>query len=395
MTTDFAAPSPFSRRQFLRRAGLGATGVLGAGALAVVLDACGSSPSSGGSGGGSAAAGSGSGGGVATLESKARSEGKLNVIALPPDWSNYGAIITAFQKKYGISIVSAAPDDSSAQELAAMKALKGQNRAPDVVDVAPTFAVTGTQERLFAPYKVSTWDTIPSAMKDPSGYWTGDYYGVISFGVDTSVVKRPPQDWSELTKPEYKGMVSINGDPRSAGDAFAAVYAAALANGGSLDDIGPGVEFFAKLKKDGNWTSTNCLPANIQKGTTPIAIEWDYLNIGYNKQFGGSPKLDTVIPATGKFGNFYCQAVSASAPHPEAARLWEEFLFSDEGQLLYLAGFAHPSRYQDLASKGLIPASLQAQLPPASDYRGVVFPNEAQTTKAAGVLAAKWGPAMA
>ncbi len=391
MSSEVSTFSPLSRRQFLRRAGTGATGLLGVGALAVVLDACGSStPSSTPSGTSASSSGS-----LSSLEAKAKAEGKLNVIALPPDWSNYGTIISTFQSKYGIKVNSAAPDDSSAQELTALKALKGQSRAPDVVDVAPSLAVVGIQEKLFAPFKVSTWDTIPANMKDPNGYWTGDYYGVISFGVNTSVVKNPPQTWSDLTKPEYKGMVSINGDPRSAGDAFAAVFAAALANGGSLDDITPGVEFYAKLKKDGNWTSTNCLPANIEKGVTPIAIEWDYLNIAYNKQFGGSPKVQTIIPATGKFGNYYCQAVSIDAPNPSAARWWEEFLYSDQGQLLYLAGYAHPARYQDLSSKGLIPASLQAQLPPASEYAGVVFPNETQTTNAASVLAAKWGPAMA
>ena len=395
MSSEVPTFSPLSRRQFLRRAGTGATGLLGVGALAVVLDACGSSTPSTTPSSGSSGAAPSTGGSLASLESKAKSEGKLNVIALPPDWSNYGAIISTFQSKYGIKVTSAAPDDSSAQELAAIKALKGQSRAPDVVDVAPSLAAVGVQEKLFAPFKVSTWDTIPANMKDPNGYWTGDYYGVISFGVNTSVVKNPPQTWSDLTKPEYKGMVSINGDPRSAGDAFAAVFAAALANGGSLDDITPGVEFYAKLKKDGNWTSTNCLPANIEKGVTPIAIEWDYLNIAYNKQFGGSPKVQTIIPATGKFGNYYCQAVSIDAPNPSAARWWEEFLYSDQGQLLYLAGYAHPARYQDLSSKGLIPASLQAQLPPASEYAGVVFPNETQTTNAASVLAAKWGPAMA
>lgn len=391
--------SELSRRQFLRRAGLTATGVLGAGALSGLLEACGSSsPASSSSGAASGSSSTASAGapssGLASLEAKAKAEGKLNVIALPPDWSNYGTIISTFEKKYGLKVNSAAPDDSSAQELAAIKALKGQSRAPDAVDVAPSLAVVGVQEKLFTPYKVSTWDTIPTNMKDPDGYWTGDYYGAISFGVNTKVVKNPPQDWSDLSKPEYKGMVSINGDPRSAGDAFAAVYAAALANGGSLDDIEPGIEFFVKLKKDGTWTSTNCLPANIQKGTTPIAIEWDYLNIAYNKQFDGAPKIDTVVPETGKFGNFYCQAISAYAPDPEAARLWEEFLYSDQGQLLYLAGYAHPARYLDLASKGLIPASLSAALPPASAYKGIVFPNDAQTTKAASVLAAKWGPLM-
>lgn len=389
MNESFLSGSAFDRRRFLQRTLSGAAGVASVGAFGALLEACGSSPSSKGSSSYKAGSSLGSGG-LSALEKAAKKEGKLNVIALPPDWSNYGTIISTFKKKYGISINSAAPDDSSAQEIAAIKALKGQSRGPDVVDVSPSLAVTGVQEKLFTPYKVATWDTIPSNMKDANGMWYGDYYGAISFGVNTKVVKNPPQDWADLTKPEYKGQVSINGNPTSAGDAFAAVFAASIANGGSLDDITPGIEFFAHLKKIGNWNPTNCLPANIVKGSTPIAIEWDYLNIAYNAEYKGNPTIQTVIPKSGKFGNFYCQAISAYAPNPDAARLWEEFLYSDEGQLLYLAGYAHPARYADLAKNNKIPASLAAKLPPASEYDGIVFPNEDQTTKAASVLAAKW-----
>ncbi|MHB8245315.1 MAG: ABC transporter substrate-binding protein [Acidimicrobiales bacterium] len=382
--------SGYDRRRFLQQAVTGAAGVASISALGALLEACGSSAPASSAGLGSSLGS----GGLAALEKKARAEKSLNVIALPPNWSNYGQIISTFQKKYGLTVNSAGPNDSSAQELAAIKALKGQSRGPDTVDVAPSLATVGVQEHLFTPYKVATWDSVPSNMKDPNGMWTGDYYGAISFGVNRKVVKNPPQDWSDLTKPEYSGQVSINGNPTSAGDAFAAVFGAALANGGSLDDIEPGIEFFAKLKKDGNWNATNCLPANIAKGSTPIAIQWDYLNIAYNKQFAGNPTLTTVIPASGKFGNYYCQAISAYAPNPASARLWEEFLYSDEGQLLFLAGFAHPARYADLASRNVIPPSLAAALPPASEYTGIVFPNETQTTKAAAVLAAKWGTVM-
>ncbi len=391
---EVSPPTGIDRRRFLQRAATGAAGVASMGAFGALLEACGgSSPSSSGKTKGGYKL-SDTAGDMSKLVKAAKAEGSLNVIALPPNWSNYGNIIKAFQKKYGITVNSAAPDDSSAQEITAIKALKGQSRGPDAVDVSPSLAQEGVAEGLFTPYRVATWDSIPANMKDPSGLWYGDYYGAISFGVNTKIVKNVPRDWADLLKPEYKGMVSINGNPTSAGDAFAAVFAAALANGGSLDDITPGIDFFAHLKKIGNWNPTNCLPANIAKGTTPIAIEWDYLNIAYNAQFSGSPPVATVIPKSGKFGNFYCQAISKYAPTPAAARLWEEFLYSDEGQLLYLAGYAHPARYADLAKAGKIPSSLQSKLPPASEYAGIIFPNNSQTTKAANILAAKWQPAM-
>jgi putative spermidine/putrescine transport system substrate-binding protein len=196
-------------------------------------------------------------------------------------------------------------------------------------------------------------------------------------------------DWSDLTKSEYKNKVAIDGNPASAGDALAAVWSAALANGGSLDDIMPGLTFFKDLKKAGNFNPTDCYPANIASGETPIAIVWDYLSLGYRKQYP-TIKLSVSIPTSGRFGNFYCQAISATAPHPDAAKLWQEFIYSDTGQLLYLAGYAHPARYTALAAAGKIPASLAALLPAASEYAGVQFPNLDQITKASATVTQYW-----
>ena len=87
--------------------------------------------------------------GMKTLIANAKKEGKLNTIALPPDWANYGEIMSTFQKKYGIKITNDNPDGSSAQENEAVRSLKGDSRAPDVVDVGPSFAVSGTIEGLY------------------------------------------------------------------------------------------------------------------------------------------------------------------------------------------------------------------------------------------------------
>lgn len=374
--------SAYDRRRFLRNAGIGVVGLAG-GAL---LEACGSSSSS-------STSTSGASGG--SLVSKAKAEGQLNLIADPYNWANYGTqdmpntVIGKFHELYGIKCPVTNPDGTSAEELAAIEADKGTSNAPDAVDVSPAIAVEGAQKGLFAAYKVPTWSEVPASMKDPNGLWTGDYYGVISFGTNTKVVKNPPTSFQDLLKPEYKGQVAIDGSPASAGDGLGAVWAAALANGGSLDDIMPGLEFFAKLKRVGNFNPTDCLPASIVSGATPIAIKWDYLNIGYKKQY---PQIGYVVslPTDGKFGNFYCQALNKTAPHPAAARLWLDYIYSDEGQLEYLAGYVHPARYNALAAAGKIPSSLAAQLPPASEYQGAQFPTVAQITKASAVAVANW-----
>jgi putative spermidine/putrescine transport system substrate-binding protein len=381
--------SGLSRRELLRRGSLGTAGVLSLGALVTLLDACSSGGSSASSGPLPAALG---GGGLADLVKKAKGEGRLNVLGVPPDWANYGVQISSYTSKYGIPITSEGADDSSAEEIQAIKSLKGQAREPDTFDVSPTYALLAQRQSLLDPYKVATWDTIPDNMKDAAGHWAGPYWGAISFGTNTNVVKEVPKDWDDLKNPAYKGMIAIDGDPRSAGDAFGAVFGAALAHGGSLDNIEPGVDFFADLKKRGNFIPAGVSPANIAKGATPIAVEWDYLNLGYKKEFKGNPNFEVTIPATGVFGNFYCDGVTKNAPHPYNSRLWLEHLFSDEGQLTYLGGFSHPARYQDLVKRNKIPADLAAQLPPASAYESVQFPTVAQTDAANKVLAEQWGP---
>lgn len=328
---------------------------------------------------------------LADLIAAAKQEGTLNTIALPPDWANYGEIMAAFQKKYGIKIVNANPNGSSAEENQAIVSLKGQKRAPDVVDVGPAFAIQGAKDGIYAPYKVSTWSTIPASMKDASGMWVGDYWGVVSFGVNTKIVKNVPTSWADLLKPEYKNQVALNGDPLKAGAAFAGVFSASLANGGSLNNISPGIDFFKKLKDAGNFIPVEVTPATIASGQTPIAIDWDYLNfanVAALKKSGVDFKVS--VPKTGVYGAFYAQAVSATAPNPNAAKLWQEFLYSDEGQLLFLKGGTHPARFADLAKRGKVPAALLNALPSPSAYAKVRFANSDQQTAAKDKLATEW-----
>jgi putative spermidine/putrescine transport system substrate-binding protein len=368
----------------LQKGALGGLGLASLGPLANILDI----PSA-------FAARAESSGITGALIAAAKKERQLNVITLPRTWADYGEIMDTFHARYGLIIHDAIPDGSSAQEVQAIKNLKSLKRAPDVVDVSPAWAAKGKAQGLYVPYKVATWNTIPGSMKDPQGYWYGDYYGVPAFLSVNSVVKEAPKDWPDLLSPKLRGMVALGGDPRQAGEAFGAVFAAALANGGSLDNIEPGIDFFARVKKAGNFNPTFALNANIAKGATPIAIRWDYLLLAARDQFNGNPAVTIHVPKHGIYAGYYCQAISKYAPNPNAARLWQEFLYTDEGQLMFLKGYTHPARYTDLAKRGKIPASLAAKLPPAEAYKNVKFATIPQINAAQAVLQAQWGPKVA
>lgn len=332
-------------------------------------------------------------GGMDALVAAAKKEGALNIIAVPVTWANYGAIISGFTAKYGIKINSANPDGSSADEMNAIKTLKSQTRAPDVVDIGQSFADSGTSGGMFAPYKVAGWADIPDGQKDPDGNWYNDYGGYLSIGCDAKKVNPCPTSIKALDDPAYKGKVALNGDPTTANAAFNAVWAAALANGGSLDDIQPGIDFFGKLKKDGIFSPVNAKPATIESGETPIVLDWDYLNASYVPTFA-SKGVDWKVndPTDAVIAGFYDQAISKYAPHPAAARLWQEYLYSDTGQNLWLKGFARPVRMTAMQTAKTIDPAAAAKLPKVTGT--AKFPTTEQTTKAKAAVTAGWAKAV-
>jgi putative spermidine/putrescine transport system substrate-binding protein len=328
-------------------------------------------------------------GGMDALVAAAKAEGTVTTIALPHDWCNYGEVIEQFKAKYGLQVNELDPNAGSNDELEAVKANKDNKgpQAPDVVDVGLAFGPQAKTEQLISLYKVSTWDSIPASAKDADGYWYGDYYGVLAFEVNANVVTNIPQDWSDLLKPEYKGQVALAGDPRSSNQAIQAVYAAALATGGSLDNAEPGLQFFKQLNEAGNFVPVIAKPGTIAQGETPITIRWTYNALSNRDGLAGNPPIEVVVPASGRFAGVYVQAVSAYAPHPAAARLWMEFLYSDEGQTLWLKGYCHPIRYEDLLARKAVPQDLLDKLP---DVTGAVFPSLAQLDAAKKAITENW-----
>jgi putative spermidine/putrescine transport system substrate-binding protein len=325
-------------------------------------------------------------GGIEGLVAAAKTEGELNVIALPPDWANYGAIIKAFSDKYGIKVNSAQPDAASQEEINAANQQKGKSSAPDVFDLGQAVALANTS--MFAPYKVDTFDDIPAAFKDPDGTWVNDYGGYMSIGFDTAKVP-PVTSVDDLLKPEYNGKVALNGDPTQAGSAFSGVLMVALSQGGSVDDIAPGVEFFRKLKAAGNFVPVDPTPATIESGQTPVVIDWNYLNGAVSKKL---PSWGVLVPPEHAVAGYYYQAINKDAPHPAAARLWQEFLFSDEGQNLFAAGGVRPVRADNMMADGVIDKAAAAQLPVIDGP--VSVPSPEQTEKATKYLSDSWAGAV-
>ncbi|MEZ5869375.1 MAG: ABC transporter substrate-binding protein [Defluviimonas denitrificans] len=316
---------------------------------------------------------------MADLEAAAKAEGMLTTIALPHSWCGYGDVIAGFKAKYpDITVNELNPDAGSADELEAIRANIGNTgpQAPDVLDVGLSFGPQAKEEGLIQPYKVATWDEIPDSIKDADGYWYGDYYGVMSFMVNKDLVENTPMDWPDLLKPEYAQQVALAGDPRASNQAILGVLAAGLAAGGAAGkEAGEkGLDYFKQMNEAGNFVPVIGKAGTLAQGATPVVIAWDYNALSWRDSLNGNPPVEVVVPASGVLAGVYVQAISAHAPHPNAAKLWMEYLYSDEGQTLWLKGYCHPARFNAMSAAGKIPQDLLDALPPAEGYAKAYFP---------------------
>ena len=325
-------------------------------------------------------------GGVDAVCAAGKTEGQVNLIATPKNWANYGQMFTDFTAKYGIKVQSDQPDADSQGEINAATQLAGTGRQPDIFDLGSVVAAKNTA--MYAPYQPATWADIPDGNKEPTGLWINNYTGFVSIAYDSKLGTITKV--ADLADPKYKGKVALNGDPLKASAGFNGVVMASLANGGSADNIAPGVDFFKNLTTIGNLIPVNPTDATVASGQTPIVIDWTYNQGGLiNTLKGQGIDWKIVIPSdAAPVAAFYNDAINKDASHPAAARCWIEYIFSDAGQNTWLKGFALPVRLQAMQKAGTIDqAALAAVGAPAT---APVQLTQAQTDAATTYLTANW-----
>jgi len=334
----------------------------------------------------------------ADLVAACQKEGMLSIIATPDNWANYGEIFADFQATVGPSVKfnSIAPNDGSADELAAIQTFKGTTgpQAPDVVDVGYAYGAQGVTAGDYQPYEGTWWSKLPAttlgiSTYDPNGMWSIGYYGIMVFETNTAVVQNPPKNWSDLLNPQYKGQVALAGNPQSSNQAIMAVYAAALANGGSLDNAQPGLDFFKKLNSVGNYVPVIAKIGTITQGATPIELAWNYNAFGDQVTDGNNPKIEIDYPSP-SIGGAYVQAISAYAPHLNCAKVWMEIIHSDQGQLAWIKGGASVVSEADMISRGAVPPDVLKTLPDPKVLAAAVAPTVAQLTAAKTLITGGW-----
>ncbi|WP_374442080.1 ABC transporter substrate-binding protein [Pseudomonas panipatensis] len=294
------------------------------------------------------------------LEQAAHQEGQVNSVGMPDSWANWKDTWKDLESKYGLKHMDT--DMSSAQELAKFKA-EGENASADIGDVGAAFGPIAAQQGLSLPYKPSTWEQVPDWAKDKDGHWALAYTGSIAFIVNKQLVKEAPHSWADLLNGKYK--VTI-GDVSTAAQAVNGVLAAAIASGGDEKNIQPGLEFFAKLAKQGRLSLTNPVINTLEKGEVEVGIVWDFNGLSYAQQIDPS-RFEVLIPSDGSVISGYSTIINKYAKHPNAAKLAREYIFSDAGQINLAKGNARPIRAEHLT----LPAEVKAKLLPNEQYAKV------------------------
>ena len=333
---------------------------------------------------------------IQELTQSASAEGALTLIATPRDWANYASIIDAFEADDGIRVDVVVPYATSAEELDFVSASAGEAGRPDVIDINPAFIQQALDQDLVTAYQPTTWSQIPDSLKDPQGRWIGTYYGLLTIGANTAIVDMVPTTWKDLADPRYRGQVVLNGDPRQSGTGFAAVVAAALANGGSFTDITPGIDYFARLAQLGNLRVETIRPEAVASGDVPIMLDWAYnLTSARSTLQGQGGDLAIHVPRDGIFSSYYAQAITKDPEHPCAARLWMEHLLGDAAAIARLNGFAIPARFASIDAYGLIPPATQEILPSSRDIYALQFPSSNELALMNAQLEQQWGDKVA
>ena len=277
------------------------------------------------------------------LEQAARKQGRLASVGMPDDWANWRGVWADLKRLYGVEHVDS--DMSSAEEIAKIEAERG-NATVDIGDVGFEFGAIAKARGITRPYKPSTWAQVPDWAKDADGHWALAYTGTIAFAVNTKRVKAVPRSWRALFDSTARVLI---GEVGRAAQANAGVLSAAIALGGDETRLAPALAAFAPLARQHRLVTTNAQPALMERAEADVFVLWDFNALSYRDKIPNAGDYEILIPSDGSVTSGYTTILNRNAPHPDAAMLAREYIFSDAGQIQLARGNARPIRADSLA----------------------------------------------
>lgn len=311
---------------------------------------------------------------LADVAAKAQAEGDLQSVGMPDDWANWKDSWAAICATYGLTHGDV--DMTSAEEIAIFLAEK-DDPTKDVGDIGLSMTPEAIKQDAVGTYKASTWDKFPDWAKDPDGKWIMTYTGAMSFIANTEAIGGPcPGSWAEVAEGDY--MVSV-GNVIAGAASQVSVLSCAIANGGSLENVQPGIDFFKELAKAGRLDTGDPTSARLASGEMVCNVaNYDYSVLAWRDNIlaeNPNMKLEIKIPSDGSVVNGYCQILNKYAAHPYAGALAIEYLCSDAGAIDRAAGYARPTKTDvklpDDVAATLLPDEMYANCTNVSDVEAL------------------------
>ncbi|KQP17236.1 extracellular solute-binding protein [Pseudorhodoferax sp. Leaf265] len=301
--------------------------------------------------------------GEKALYEEAKKEGMCVSFDTGPEWANWKSLFRDFKKRYP-EIELTYNDLGSAATVVALEKMRRRPQADTAYYFAAS-AVDAAKKDVVAPFKPIGFDKLPPVFREEEGRWFTIHTLNIAFLVNKKLVKNVPTGWADLLKPEYKGAVSYL-DPRSTGVGQVLVFAAAYANGGSVDDVKPGTDFLGKLHAAGNVQRVEGTTpyAKFLKGEIPIWISYENDGLKAKHVDGMGDACEVVIPKEASVAAPYAISLVKNGPNPNAGKLWLNFIMSSAGQQLFAQGYVRPA-----VPGTALPADVAAKMPAAPQIR--------------------------
>lgn len=279
--------------------------------------------------------------GETKLYESAREEGMVVSFDTGPTWANWSNVFKAFQDRYkGVELVY--NDLGSAATVVALEKARNRPQADTAYYFAQS-AIDAKAKGVVAPFKPVNAEKLPAEFRDKDSEWFIVHQLVVAFLVNKNLVENVPTSWEDLLKPEYANSI-VYLDPRTTGQGQVLTFAAAYGNGGSVENVQPGVEYLAKLHKAGNVQRVEGTTpyAKFIKGEIPIWIAYEGDGLKAKLKDGMGDSCVVVIPKEGTVSAPYAMSLVKNGPNPSAAKLWLNFVMT-QGQSIFMDGFVRPS----------------------------------------------------
>lgn len=188
----------------------------------------------------------------------------------------------------------------------------------------------------YIPDAVKSW---PAEYRDPEGYWVATNIYVLTPAYNTRLIApgSEPKTYQALLNPEFRGKM-LWGVSLSSSAAVGFI-------GTVLDDMGEakGMDYLRALRKQniaGSDVSARQVLDQVIAGEYTIALQIFNHHAVISAKKGAPVKWIPMQPATGVLS---VVSIPKAAPHPNAAKLFEDFLVSPAGQKVYQQAYYLPA----------------------------------------------------